>query len=589
MSEAAKAARAAMKAKANRLVRTDPKGVVDASGYTPPDALDADVKTGARPISPRLYKRGGKVLGAAAKHHAGRKPRKAGGNVTAKEWVKAKINRNVRSANEERDGTKHIGGFRKGGKVRHRDEGGNIPLPPRRPKDLTPPPGDDYGRTGGSTVTQAGGRRSTPADIFGSTPPDTRKHGGKVHKLGGGPLQGGLGLPPTVVRRKHGGKMSHMEWEHSKADLHEDRKLAKKHHMTMAQWEKSELDEKHDRQQSMKGLKHGGKAEKWIQGAIKHPGALHKSLHVPAGEKIPAKKLAKAAEKGGKMGKRARLAQTLKGLHKADGGKAEKRPGKYWGGAMMGNMRPVMSPPAGTSVNMPTGMMPTAQGSMGRPTGMMPTAQGSMGRPTGMMPTAQNSMGRPTGMMPTAQGSTGMPTGITPLAQGSTGMPTGVTPLAQGSTGMPTGVTPLAQGSTGMPTGITPLAQGSTGMPTGVTPLAQNGPVGMPTNMARARGGRTKGKTNVNIIIAGKHPDSAMGNPMMPPGGMPPGGMPPGAMPPGGMPPGAPMPMPGPMPAGTPPMARARGGRAYPIDDGAGGGEGRLQKIRAYGLTPPRG
>jgi hypothetical protein len=50
----------------------------------------------------------------------------------------------------------------------------------------------------------------------------------------------------------------------------------------------------------------------WIAGAIKKPGALHKDLGVPAGQKIPAKKLAAAAEKGGKVGQRARLAQTLK-------------------------------------------------------------------------------------------------------------------------------------------------------------------------------------------------------------------------------------------------------------------------------------
>ena len=56
-------------------------------------------------------------------------------------------------------------------------------------------------------------------------------------------------------------------------------------------------------------------AKNWIAGAIKKPGALHKSLGVPAGKTIPAKKLAAAAEKGGKLGKRARLAQTLKRLH----------------------------------------------------------------------------------------------------------------------------------------------------------------------------------------------------------------------------------------------------------------------------------
>lgn len=55
-------------------------------------------------------------------------------------------------------------------------------------------------------------------------------------------------------------------------------------------------------------------AEKWIQKAIKKPGALHKSLGVPEGKKIPAGKLAAAAKKPGKIGKRARLAETLKGM-----------------------------------------------------------------------------------------------------------------------------------------------------------------------------------------------------------------------------------------------------------------------------------
>lgn len=54
----------------------------------------------------------------------------------------------------------------------------------------------------------------------------------------------------------------------------------------------------------------------WISGAIKHPGSLHRQMHVPMGQKIPAKKLAAAAKKGGKMGARARLAETLKGLHR---------------------------------------------------------------------------------------------------------------------------------------------------------------------------------------------------------------------------------------------------------------------------------
>jgi hypothetical protein len=57
-------------------------------------------------------------------------------------------------------------------------------------------------------------------------------------------------------------------------------------------------------------------AEKWIQKAIKKPGALRKELGVPAGKTIPAKKLSAAAKKPGKLGQRARLAETLKGMKK---------------------------------------------------------------------------------------------------------------------------------------------------------------------------------------------------------------------------------------------------------------------------------
>ena len=52
--------------------------------------------------------------------------------------------------------------------------------------------------------------------------------------------------------------------------------------------------------------------DKWIQGAIKKSGALHKELGVPEGKKIPEKKLEAAAKKPGKEGKSARLAETLK-------------------------------------------------------------------------------------------------------------------------------------------------------------------------------------------------------------------------------------------------------------------------------------
>lgn len=56
---------------------------------------------------------------------------------------------------------------------------------------------------------------------------------------------------------------------------------------------------------------------KWIQKAVaKNKGGLHRDLGVAQGKKIPAKKLAVAAKKGGKVGKRARLAKTLKNFKK---------------------------------------------------------------------------------------------------------------------------------------------------------------------------------------------------------------------------------------------------------------------------------
>lgn len=53
------------------------------------------------------------------------------------------------------------------------------------------------------------------------------------------------------------------------------------------------------------------KDKKWIQKAIKKPGALREQMGIKKGEKIPKGKLKAAAKKPGKMGQRARLALTL--------------------------------------------------------------------------------------------------------------------------------------------------------------------------------------------------------------------------------------------------------------------------------------
>ena len=119
MSELAKSSRKAMKSKAHRLTTGDPHAKVDASSWTPPEPLDTTAKTGARPVRGRRFKHGGKVHGEVPKQHAGRKPRKSGGRAITADSL---LNRDMVEANAERKGIKHIGAFKKGGKVMEHDD-----------------------------------------------------------------------------------------------------------------------------------------------------------------------------------------------------------------------------------------------------------------------------------------------------------------------------------------------------------------------------------------------------------------------------------------------------------------------------------
>jgi len=113
MSEASVAARKAMKDKARRMTGADNAEKVDASSWTPSEPENADKATGLRPISPRAYRRGGKVgmvaSGEKTATRADRKPRKSGGS--ANDY----INRDVKAANAEK-GKPHIGGYKNGGR-----------------------------------------------------------------------------------------------------------------------------------------------------------------------------------------------------------------------------------------------------------------------------------------------------------------------------------------------------------------------------------------------------------------------------------------------------------------------------------------
>lgn len=300
-----------MKEKASRLAKGDPKKKVDASSWTPPEPLDADVKTGLRPISRRAFKKGGKVVGEMAEHHAGRMPRA---------FANAKVNRDVKDANEEREGKKHVGGMKKGGKAeggatkyktfpeqwlnesytgravskiaealgakkakpkdydmgvqRPSDVEENVPQPPRRPAELNrgmPQPSD--------TMDSESVRRMNEES---ARPGYSRKSGGRTKKMDGGLMDpraaaakrmadasSVAGVPTAVMNfggirkgalsplrgMKKGGAA---KFEGSAKDVREDKKLAKKHGMSMKEWERSKMDEKHDKQRSMKGLKSGG-------------------------------------------------------------------------------------------------------------------------------------------------------------------------------------------------------------------------------------------------------------------------------------------------------------------------------------------
>jgi hypothetical protein len=68
-------------------------------------------------------------------------------------------------------------------------------------------------------------------------------------------------------------------------------------------------------------------AKKWLKGAIKNPGALHRKLGVPEGEKIPADKLEAATHsKNPTTRRQANLAETMKGFkHRSPSDKRKSR------------------------------------------------------------------------------------------------------------------------------------------------------------------------------------------------------------------------------------------------------------------------
>ena len=485
MSERAKEARKAMHAKIARITKPEgdnSKHQIDASDFVGYPDLNSTAKTGARPISRRQFRKGGKVVkmhGEHAKHHAGRKARKSGGKALT---ANSLINRDVRDANEEREGIKHVGAFKKGGRI-HKAAGGTDKLPIQNViggaskqnamKAMKAMKAISNLRNAASAA-RATHRTAPGIGAPAGMSPIIAKKGGKIdrahHKTDGG-VKGDFSKINKIMR----------DQDYRRDNPPPPPPMPRDEPMVRGKPPQGEYEGGQDNV-TMDGKKRGGRARKADGGSFVPTGRMSFNQGTSQARRLAGfksggntdevqdKKLIKKAfrqhenaEHGGKHSE----------LHLKKGGYAKKKRG---------------------------GSMSVSDGSL----------EGT--RPVG---------GR----------------------------------------------------------------------------------------LARKHGGNAgKGKMNVNIIIAQKPEGAALGSPManppmpMPPPGMPRGGMPPGAgggMPPaGGPPPGMPpMPPPGaPGPMGMPPgiIGRKSGGkvghRSYKsvkdMDAGAGGGEGRMEKLKIYGLKP---
>jgi len=183
MSDMAKKAREAMKAKAKALAN-EKVGKVDSSTWTPPEPINAEAKTGMRPISRSAYKKGGKVMGEACEARADRKPRKSGGKTLTADSL---MNRDQKEANEEREGIKHKGGLKTGGRAKKNNGGPSWAAGPR--------PGMNEGEDMTAEQQEAARKKSEAESRQRQEQeaPEVRKSGGRTKKQ-----MGGAFLPPSI-------------------------------------------------------------------------------------------------------------------------------------------------------------------------------------------------------------------------------------------------------------------------------------------------------------------------------------------------------------------------------------------------------
>lgn len=470
----AKTLRADRAKRAERMIEPgDPRRRVDASSWTPPESMQTGKQVQPkRPADPLYRAAGGKTVA-----RADRKPRCGGGMMKA-------------------------------------DGGATNPVPVSR--------------------MSFGQRASTP--LPGTT--SAMKKGGRTGRAAGGGTGDvipkhelmGLGLAKHMRGAEEDHEVDHLvrSLRHHKMEVPDsllpsvDSKTALDR-LRARGGKASNSDEKQDRALVKKMVKpeaRTGKAEgggKWIGSAIKHPGALREALHAKKGEPIPKKKLEKAEHsKDPTLAKRARLAETLKGMH---------RPERAFGGK-------------------------TKRGYSGR--GAEAFLPRDYQGPLGSYNEARDREAE--AKLRTPEGESARKAANDRMVRQMRGEKVEAAPALD-----------WAKRAKG----------GAAGHPKGCRCEQCSG-----GRVERATGGRAKGKTNIVIAVNPGHnapqmpapapqamaPHPAMPLPVAPPPMAPPQGLAPaGGPPPGAMPPGL--------------MPRKRGGRAYyDLEGGAGSGLGRLEK-----------